>query len=134
MDQSLEEQLTIHFGTVLPLERVERCLRSIAQQLHCRIEYKVMVHKHVGTTYPEVSPATFQTKEDKTDIRGTLIAFYVVGFNVPGYEGGYYQVQCDHPRPVEPPSDDWPREYYRFVDKIREATQNYLTQEELPFT
>ncbi len=136
MDPSLEERLTIPFGTLIQLERVEHCLRSIAQQLHCGIEYKVTVHKHVGTTHPEVSPDTFQTKKDKTNMRGTFIGFYVVGFDVPAYEGGYYQIQCDQPMKVEKAwsSNDWPEEYYRFVDEIRKATQNYLTQEELPLT
>jgi len=130
--ESLEERLTLQFPEPLTLRGVERLFTHIAKAFHGKVNYRLITHKKVGTTFEEVPIETFHPKYQKTSISGDVQYYHLAPFNMYADTNGFYsEMKFEYAIKVECPSPDWPDHFYIYIDKIKETAKEYLAQLEM---
>ena len=132
MDDSLEKRLTLQFPEPLSQRRMEKMLTSLARQFPCRINYDLIVQKHVGTGDVEVPIEKFYPKTDLVIIRGIFALHPPVTFKIQAYADSLYRELTFEEAPaIKYPAPDWPGNYYQVVDTIKSYAGNYFAQLDL---
>ncbi|MBS3169694.1 hypothetical protein J4210_04365 [Candidatus Woesearchaeota archaeon] len=130
--ENLEKRLTLQFLEPLSQRRIERMFTFLARQFPCRINYDLIIQKHVGTGDREVPIETLYPKTSLVIIHGIFALDPRVTFKTQAYADSLYRELTFEKAPtIEFPAPDWPGNYYQVVDTIKSYAGNYFAQLDL---